>query len=89
MHERIEDEVADVGKNRESNDKTAQGQRERHPGFADPLDHRPCNPFDAPGVFERLGQDRAEHDHHRDVLDGSAEALFERTDERFPVETGQ
>ena len=39
-------------------------------------------------MFQRLAQNRPEHDHDRDALDGAAESLLERVDERLPVETG-
>ena len=88
VDEGVQDDVTDIGKDRQADDEATQREREGHPPLADPADHRRRDPLDAAGVLERLGQDRSKDDHDGDALNRAAEALLEGGDERPAVDAG-
>ena len=86
MHQWIQNEIPDIGKDRQTDDEATQGQRERHPRLTNQPDHRQGDSLDPARVFQRLGKQRPEHDHHRDTLNRAPEPLLERVDEGFAID---
>ena len=86
VNERVEDDKAYVGEDRNADEIPGERERKRHARLADAFDHGQRYALDGAGVFQRFGKQRSEHDHDSNALNGPSKPLLERRDECLTID---